>query len=93
MHTLRSAYVAGWIWGAALNFDDAFPSPILWGWKRDEKNAFVLNWCPVGQHKLHDVLFTCNCKKECKRCKCVTKNEKCLPYCRCGCNVDRSETS
>ena len=89
MHILRSAYIAGWVWGTALNFDNARPSPITWGWKRDQQNHFIVDWSPVNPCKLNYILFTCNCKNECKRCKCVNKNEKCLPFCKCGCNADK----
>ena len=88
LHVLRSAYVAGWIWGTALNFEVARPSPFMWGWKCDEKINFIPDWCSSSENTLNDILYPCNCQNKCTRCKCIKKNERCLPFCKCKCYID-----
>ena len=86
-HILRSAYAAGWIWGGCLNNRISIPHPTEWGWKSDDDNKIVPNWCPVIEVDLNELLYTCCCKKECIRCKCATRGELCLPFCKCPCNT------
>ena len=86
-HILRSAFVAGWIWGSILSFNQAIPSPVSWGWRRGEK-SFVVDWCSSRYSKLESVLFTCLCKNDCTRRNCTIRNVKCLPFCKCKCTTE-----
>ena len=43
LHILRSAYFAGWIWGATLQPSDQIPSPVDWGWKYSKDKRFAVD--------------------------------------------------
>ena len=85
---LRSSYVTGWVWGGALEDPSSIPSPSDWGWTVNSGGKLVPKWTSdsdldIEQH----CLFTCKCKSECKRCRCANEQARCLPFCKCGCNV------
>ena len=88
LHVLRSSYVAGWVWGGALEDPSSIPSPSDWGWMANSGGKLVPKWTSdsdldIEQH----CLFTCKCKSECKRCCCANEQDRWLPFCKCGCNV------
>ena len=45
----------------------------------------IVDWYAVTNVNLNNYLFTCTCKGSCTRCKCITKEAPCLPYCNCIC--------
>ena len=88
LHVLRSAYTAGWVWGSILQGDIDIPSPVSWGWNLNENNEFVPLWYLLPIMQLPELLFTCNCKDKCSRCRCSSRQVSCLPYCKCQCLLD-----
>ena len=81
-------YVAGCVWGGALEEPSSIPSPSDWGWTVNSDGKLVPKWTSdsdldIEQH----CLFTCKCKSECKRCRCANEQARCLPFCKCGCSV------
>ena len=85
LHVFRSTYAAGWIWGVTLKRNVEVPSPVEWGWKYSPDRKIIVDWCAVTNVNLNDYFFTFTCKGFCTRCKCITKEAPCLPYCNCIC--------
>ena len=85
LHSLRSAYAAGWIWGVTLQTSDKIPFAVDWGWKYSKDNRLAVGWCGAYDVNLNEYIFTCTCKGPCSRCKCVKKEVPCLPFCNCVC--------
>ena len=86
-HVKRSIYVAGFIWGQALNSNPFLPSPEVWGWKQNEHNTLVPCWStlPEASRGCRE-LIKCGCKTSCiKRwCSCLKANLKCSHLCSCS---------
>ena len=85
LHILRSAFVAGWIWGQCLQGHDAIPDPTDWGYILDINDMPIPEWCPPPSILLKNVIYSCSCKNKCTRCKCVKDLGSCLPHCKCLC--------
>ena len=89
LHILRSAFVAGCIWGQCLQGHDAIPDPTDWGYILDINDMPIPEWCPPPSILLKNVIYSCSCKNKCTRCKCVKDLGSCLPHCKCLCKWDR----
>ena len=80
LHILRSAYAGGWHWGGALLENLQIPPLTDWAWFLNTENQPVPYWCPPSELKLQDVLYTCNCKGTCTRCKCAKRKQMHLNF-------------
>ena len=63
LHSLRSAYGAGWIWGVTLEPSDQIPSPVDARWKYYKENRFAIDYCGAFDVNLNEYIFTCTCKR------------------------------
>ena len=78
LHTLRSAYAAGWIWGLTLHYS--------------KYNRFTVDWCGAYDVNLNEYIFICTCRGLCSRGKCVKKEVSCLSFCGCVCIATKEST-
>ena len=92
MHTLRSSYIAGHIWGQSTVPKQTLPEPNAWGWK-EEDGKFFPYWTtlPEAAAGIRDLVkCSCNLQKGCKgRCKCVQSELQCTELCRCKGQCER----
>ena len=81
-HTLRTAYIAGHVWGQALDPSPNLPSPSSWGYEM-KNNLWNPKWTTVPTiSKQH--LTICHCKKECRLpCLCSSRGLCCTSLCTC----------
>ena len=86
LHVLRSAFVAGWIWGQSIEGHESTPDPLDWGYVLDIDDSPTPEWCPPTSIILKDVNYSCTFKNKWTRCKCVKELGFCLPHCKCPCN-------
>ena len=86
-HTLRAAYVAGYVWRQALVAMPTLPNVENWGWKYDgEIPKPYWTELPEATTVVRE-LIKCNCNpdKGCSgRCKCVKGALKCTELCKCN---------
>ena len=86
MHALRATYQAGHIWSQSLVPNPQLPSPGNWGWNIQNGGKLEINWTekdPIA--KACKELKCCQCKTECKRCKCAKALLPCTSLCSCTC--------
>jgi hypothetical protein len=84
LHIQRAIYQSG-VWTSCLNFNLVAPSPTLFGWKLEDEKLVPI-WMTLSEAaKACSELIKCNCKKECRRCKCFKANLPCTDLCTCLC--------
>ena len=91
-HVLRSAYIAGYVWGQFMIAHQRLSSPELWGWKYESSN-YIPIWTdlPEASIVIQD-LIKCKCNPElgCKQlCKCNIAHLSCTELCRCKGDCER----
>ena len=81
-HTLRAAYIAGHVWGQALDPSPNLPSPSSWGYEM-KNNTWIPKWTTLPTiSKQH--LIICKCKKKCKPpCLCASNAVCRTSLCTC----------
>ena len=89
MHTLRSSYQAGWIWGNAIS-QRTPPEATSWGWtiSQSDNRLHVLWQAPgtIPSDAMALLLTSCKCSGErsrCTMCSCGKLDLPCLNLCSC----------
>ena len=72
-HIKRAALQGGYYWVTALQTQPNLPSPSAWGWTRvNDQKPWEPLWTSIAAvSQCCPELVSCQCKKGCKRCKCV----------------------
>ena len=92
MHTLRSSYIAGHVWGQSTLQNQILPEPNAWGWREVDGKFFPHSTTlPEAAAGIRDLVkCSCNPEKGCKgRCKCVQSELQCTELCRCKGHCER----
>ena len=85
-HILRAAYQGGHVWSQVHMALPQLPSPLEWGWKKDELWRPVWTTLPQAQQSCYELIH-CSCKKACRGlCKCSRSSLQCTALCSCGGN-------
>ena len=95
-HILRSAFVAGHLWGKADEPNPILPDVTEWGWCYSDNEDLIPVWTLQHDDTVYKACKKkCNCgeKNNCLKGNCSCTGTKCLPTCKCrgGCGKDNDQ--